>query len=57
MLTPGRYVGSEAAEDDGEPLDEKIARLTADIRDGFAKRAELQAKVIAALDSLRVSDE
>ena len=44
VLTPGRYVGSEAVEDDGEPLDEKIARLTAEIRDGFAKRAELQAE-------------
>ena len=35
VLTPGRYVGSEAVEDDGEPLDEKIARLTAEIHDGF----------------------
>jgi type I restriction enzyme M protein len=52
VLTPGRYVGSEAVEDDGEPLDEKIARLTAEIRNGFARRGELQAKVIAALESL-----
>ena len=42
VLTPGRYVGSAAVEDDGEPLDEKIARLTAEIRDGFAKRAGLR---------------
>ena len=46
VLTPGRYVGSEAAEDDGEPLDEKIARLSAEIRDGFKKREELQATVL-----------
>jgi type I restriction enzyme M protein len=52
VLTPGRYVGSEAVEDDGEPLDEKIARLTADIRESFAKRAKLQDEVLAALDSL-----
>ena|SRR5208282_2754443 len=57
VLTPGRYVGSEAVEDDGEPLDEKIARLTAEIRKGFANRTELQSKVLAALDSLSVVDD
>jgi type I restriction enzyme M protein len=57
VLTPGRYVGTEAIEDDGEPLDEKIARLTAEIREGFAGRAELQSKVLAALDSLSVVDD
>ncbi len=29
VLTPGRYVGSEAVEDDGEPFEEKMSRLTA----------------------------
>jgi type I restriction enzyme M protein len=29
VLTPGRYVGAEAAEDDGEPFDAKMKRLTA----------------------------
>jgi type I restriction enzyme M protein len=57
VLTPGRYIGSEAVRDDGEPLDEKIARLTAEIRDGFAKRTKLQEKVVAALDSLKASDD
>jgi type I restriction enzyme M protein len=57
VLTPGRYVGSLAVEDDGEPLDDKIARLTREIRDGFAKRAVLQEHVLAALDSLRVADD
>jgi len=52
-LTPGRYVGSEAVADDGEPLDEKIARLASEIRDGFAKRAELQEKVLHLLSSLK----
>lgn len=55
VLTPGRYVGSEAVEDDGEPLEEKIARLTDEIRDGFHKRSELQTKVLTALDSLVVT--
>jgi type I restriction enzyme M protein len=57
VLTPGRYVGSKAVEDDGEPLDEKIARLTSEIRDGFAKRRELQSRVLNALDSLKVADD
>ena len=29
VLTPGRYVGAEAAEDDGESFDEKMTRLVA----------------------------
>lgn len=57
VLTPGPYVGSEVVEDDVEPLDEKIARLTAEIRGGFSKRAELQDKVLAALDSLRAAGD
>jgi type I restriction enzyme M protein len=32
VLTPGRYVGAEAAEDDGEPFEEKMKRLTAQLR-------------------------
>ena len=54
VLTPGRFVGSEEAEDDGEPLEEKIARLATEIRDGFASREELQAAVLVALDNLEV---
>jgi len=57
VLTPGRYVGSEEVEADGEPLGEKIERLSSEIRDGFKKREELQATVLAALDSLVVADE
>lgn len=57
VLTPGRYVGSEEAEDDGEPLDQKIARLTSEIQEGFAARAALQNAVLAALDSLEVGGD
>ncbi len=57
VLTPGRYVGTEAAEDDGEPLDQKIARLQAEIREGFAQRAQLQEQVLAALDGLTVNTD
>ncbi|MBN9611699.1 MAG: N-6 DNA methylase [Actinobacteria bacterium 69-20] len=57
VLTPGRYVGAEEVEDDGEPVEQKIARLTTEIRDGFKRRAELQDAVLAALDSLEPADE
>jgi type I restriction enzyme M protein len=57
VLTPGRYVGSEAVEDDGEPLGEKVTRLTAEIQEGFAERAGLQSKVLAALGALRVTPD
>lgn len=56
-LAPGRYVGSEEVEDDREPLDEKIGRLSADIRDRFRRRSELQQLVIEALNSLEPNDE
>ncbi len=55
VLTPGRYVGSEALEDDGEQLDDKIARLTDEIHAGFAKRAGVQTRVLTALESLGAS--
>ncbi len=57
VLTPGRYVGTEAAKDDGEPLDQKIARLQAEIREGFGQRAGLQQQVLAALDGLTVNTD
>lgn len=52
VLTPGRYVGTEEAEDDGEPIDEKIARLTEEVRAGFAERERLQNRVVRALENL-----
>lgn len=51
-LTPGRYVGAEEAEIDDEPLDEKIFRLTTEIRDGFKARDEIQQRVVDALVDL-----
>jgi type I restriction enzyme M protein len=37
VLTPGRYVGAEAQEDDGEPFEEKMQRLTATLREQQAR--------------------
>lgn len=57
VLTPGRYVGAQEVEGDGEPLDDKIARLSKEIRDGFAQRAALQEQVLAAVESLVVVND
>lgn len=56
VLTPGRYVGAEDTEEDDEPLDEKIVRLTQEIRDGFKMRAQLQSEVLSALQHLEQVD-
>ena len=37
VLTPGRYVGVAPQEDDGEPFEEKMARLTAEWREQQAE--------------------
>jgi type I restriction enzyme M protein len=36
-LTPGCYVGAEAQEDDGEPFEEKMQRLVAQLREQQAE--------------------
>ncbi|WP_308467328.1 class I SAM-dependent DNA methyltransferase [Rathayibacter soli] len=38
-LTPGRYVGAAEVEDDGEPIEEKLARLRAELENQFAESA------------------
>jgi type I restriction enzyme M protein len=45
VLTPGRYVGAEEAEDDGEPFEQKMKRLTDTLEEQFAESAKLE-KVI-----------
>ncbi len=45
ILTPGRYVGIEAQEDDGEPFEEKMARLTAELSGLFEKSHELEEEI------------
>ena len=52
VLTPGRYVGAEAAEDDGEPFDEKMKRLTATLREQQKEAAQLDAAIAANLKEL-----
>ena len=45
ILTPGRYVGIEEQEDDGEPFEEKMARLTSDLSKMFEKSHELETEI------------
>ena len=52
VLTPGRYVGAEAAEDDGEPFEEKMKRLTATLREQQAEATKLDAAIAANLKEL-----
>jgi type I restriction enzyme M protein len=50
VLTPGRYVGAEAIEEDDEPFLGKMQRLTTALREQQAEAAKLDA---AIADSLR----
>ena len=52
VLTPGRYVGAEAQEDDGEPFEEKMARLAATLEEQFAEGARLEAAIHKNLEVL-----
>jgi len=52
VLTPGRYVGAETAEDDGEPFGEKMKRLTATLREQQAEAATLDAAIAVNLKEL-----
>lgn len=52
VLTPGRYVGAVAAEDDGEPFEEKIQRLTVELYAQFAESDALQVRIKANLEGL-----
>ena len=52
VLTPGRYVGAEAQEDDGEPFEEKMKRLSAMLSKQQAEAAKLDVAIEANLKEL-----
>jgi len=52
VLTPGRYVGAEDIDDDGEPFDEKMKRLTAKLEEQFAESARLEQAIKKNLKGL-----
>lgn len=45
ILTPGRYVGIEEQEGDGEPFEEKMTRLTSELSELFDKSHELEDEI------------
>ena len=52
ILTPGRYVGIEEQEDDGEPFDEKMKRLTSELSEMFKKSHELENEIREKLGAI-----
>jgi type I restriction enzyme M protein len=52
ILTPGRYVGIEEKEGDGEPFDEKMTRLTGELSAMFKKSRELEAEIRKRLGAI-----
>ena len=56
VLTPGRYVGAEPQPDDGEPFEDKMARLTAQWREQQAEAQRLDAAIEANLTRLGFGD-
>ena len=52
ILTPGRYVGTEEQEDDGEPFEDKMCRLTALWQEQRAEGMRLDAIIEANLKGL-----
>ena len=45
VLTPGRYVGAAAEEEDGEPFSEKMARLTGQLKTQFEESDRLEGEI------------
>lgn len=52
ILTPGRYVGIAEAEDDGEPFQKKMERLTSELSEMFEKSHQLEEEIRKQLGSI-----
>jgi type I restriction enzyme M protein len=52
VLTPGRFVGAEDVEADGEPFEEKMARLTEALSEQFDLSLELEKAIKTNLEGL-----
>ncbi len=52
VLTPGRYVGAEALEDDGEPFEEKMRRLSMELEQQFSESRRLDRVITENLKQL-----
>ncbi|MFQ9332639.1 MAG: N-6 DNA methylase, partial [Finegoldia magna] len=52
VLTPGRYVGLEEMDDDGEAFEDKMQRLTEELKDLFDESNELEKKIKEQLGAI-----
>ncbi|MBP1630111.1 MAG: methyltransferase [Bacteroidetes bacterium] len=52
ILTPGRYVGIADQEEDAEPFEEKMTRLTTDLSELFSKSHELEEEIKVQLKKI-----
>jgi len=52
ILTPGRYVGAAEVEDDGEPFEDKMIRLTAELKKQMEEGAKLDEQIWQNLKEL-----
>jgi type I restriction enzyme M protein len=52
ILTPGRYVGIEKSEEDSEPFDEKMTRLTAELAEMLVKSHKLEEEIRERLGAI-----
>lgn len=52
ILTPGRYVGIKEQEEDKEPFDEKMKRLTGELSELFEESHKLEAEIRKQLKSI-----
>ena len=52
ILTPGRYVGIEVIEEDEEPFEEKMSRLTYELSEMFIKSRELETEIREKLGAI-----
>ncbi|MCM3390234.1 type I restriction-modification system subunit M [Ureibacillus chungkukjangi] len=52
ILTPGRYVGLEEVEDDGELFEVKMARITSELSEQFVKSNDLNDQIREALGGI-----
>lgn len=51
-LTPGRYVGAEDIEDDDEPFEQKVKRLTKTLEEQFVDSEKLEKAIRESLRSI-----
>ena len=52
ILTPGRYVGIEEQEGEGEPYEEKMQRLTSELSEMFVRSHELEEEIRKKLGAI-----